>query len=75
MYSNPNVVGEIALLEDVACEVVDEYFEKHPGITHDNEDVIEEVYQLVLDKLNIEYLHNVIEWRLDNLIDGTAEPI
>ena len=76
MYSNPHAVGPIASLEYPTCAIVDEYFEKHPNIASENEDdVIEEIYQHVLDELNIGYLRNIIEWRLDNLIDGTAEPL
>lgn len=75
MYSSQAAVGDVALLEYFTAAVVDEYFEKHPNITPDDDEEIEKIYQLTLKELNIGYLREVISWRIRDLIEGTAEPI
>ena len=75
MYMNCNVVGDISYLEFPTLNIVDEYFEKHPNITPDDKDENEKIYQLVLKELDIELLHDLIEWRIQDLVNGTAEPL
>lgn len=75
MYSNVNAVGDIAELEYATAKIVDKYFEKHPNVNPDDYDEIDKIYELVLEELNVEHLRSVIEWRIRDLIDGTAEEI
>ena len=72
MYSSVNAVGDVALLEYPTVCVVDEYFARHPDITPDNKEEIDKIFQLVLKELNIDYLREVIAWRIQEWIDGTA---
>lgn len=75
MYLNPNAVGNVACLEYPTLEIVDEYFEEHPNITINDKDEIEKIYQLALKELDIECLRELIEWRIRDLVDGTAESL
>ena len=54
MYSSPNSVGPIALLEYDVVDIIDEYFEDHPWMENENDEDVELIYQHVLKEINIE---------------------
>ena len=65
IYSSVNEVGKIALLEEFTVIFVDSFVEHNKGVDLNDEKVIDEMYEILLDKLNIEHLKNVIRKRLE----------
>lgn len=65
IYSSVNEVGKIALLEEFTVIFVDSFVRHNEGVDLNDEKVIDEMYEALLDKLNIEHLKSVIRKRLD----------
>ena len=74
MYSSPNAVGPIALLESFVVEYVDDYVkdnfdDENDGIDTEDDKLVDEIYNNIIDKINIKYLRKVVYWRLEELAD------
>ena len=70
MYSSPQAVGPISNLEYYVVEYVDDYIKRHDvDKTHldNNDELTDEIYNYIINKLNIKYLHKVVAWRLEEL--------
>lgn len=64
IYSSVDEVGKIALLEEFTVIFVDSFIRHNEGIDFNDENIINEMYEILLDKLNVEHLKNVIRKRL-----------
>lgn len=64
IYSSVDEVGKIALLEEFTVIFVDSFISHNEGIDFNDENVINEMYEILLDKLNVEHLKSVIRKRL-----------
>ena len=74
MYSSPNAVGPIALLESYVVEYVDDYVNdnfdnEYDFIDPEDDELVDKIYNQVVEKINIKYLHKVVYWRLEELAD------
>ena len=72
MYSSPHAVGPIALLEPYVIEYVDDYVENQldeDEIDSEDETLEKDIYETIINQLNIEYIKRVIHWRLEELIE------
>ena len=67
MYSSPQAVGPIAIIEYEVVDIINEYFERHPWLEAESEEDVETLYQYVLKEINIKYLRKVVRWRLEEL--------